>query len=491
MSLFKQCYRAQFCIAMLVGIVAFAGTTVAFADMQLSSQDISHAIQAQLTLDPGVKSQRVDVETNNGIVTLTGTVNNILARDRAAEIAESVKGVRSVINAIQVKPISRTDREIGSEVEVALLTNPATESWKIESAVEDGVVTLRGEVDSWREKQLAELIAKQVKGIREVRNNLTLAPSPDRSDAEIENEVKAAMRWDVRVDDELVDVDVTNGEVELTGTVGRAAEKTRAIFDAWIRGVHDVDADELSVESWARDPRFRKTKYNFVSDSKIEQAIRDTLKRDPRIGEYEPDLTVEDGVVTLNGTVTTEMAKRAAGQDIRNVVGVFRVKNYLRVRPDHPLQDKEVTDRIETRLLVDPYLESYEIDVATFNGMVRLTGEVDTEFERRRAGDMAALVQGVVDVDNRLVVSSVPADLSTKSDWEITQDIEDELYWSPFVNRSDVHIEVENGVATLTGTVDTWAERIAAQRNAREGGAVSVKNNIQVVNGPEYYKPQS
>lgn len=127
----------------------------------------------------------------------------------------------------------------------------------------------------------------------------------------------------------------------------------------------------------------------------------------------------------------------------------------------------------------------------SFNGEVKLTGSVENEYERRRAEDAASEVDGVVNVDNRIVVSHASIAAVQKSDWEITQDIEDELYWSPFVNRSDVHVEVDDGVATLTGTVNTWAERIAAQKNAREGGAVSVENDLRVVNGPDYYQPES
>ena len=75
-----------------------------------------------------------------------------------------------------------------------------------------------------------------------------------------------------------------------------------------------------------------------------------------------------------------------------------------------------------------------------------------------------------------------------KSDWEIEQNIEDEFFWSPFVDGDDITVQVEDGVAHLTGTVDTWSEYEAARENALEGGAVIVDNDLLILYGPEYYK---
>ena len=59
-------------------------------------------------------------------------------------------------------------------------------------------------------------------------------------------------------------------------------------------------------------------------------------------------------------------------------------------------------------------------------------------------------------------------------------DIESELFWSPFLDRDDITVAVTNGVATLTGTADSWFEFGEATKNAYEGGASLVYNNITV-----------
>ncbi len=137
------------------------------------------------------------------------------------------------------------------------------------------------------------------------------------------------------------------------------------------------------------------------------------------------------------------------------------------------------------------------------NGVVNLYGNVDSYFEKVQADDVAAAVRGVVAVNNRLTVEVDYEPLvsdpyvddwyaydygwyrytpgySVKSDAEILDDVEDELWWSPFVDEDDVTVTVDNGVVTLEGTVDSWAERSAARDNAYEGGAMWVDNELKV-----------
>ena len=69
---------------------------------------------------------------------------------------------------------------------------------------------------------------------------------------------------------------------------------------------------------------------------------------------------------------------------------------------------------------------------------------------------------------------------TAKSDPEIAEAIRNELWWSPFVDADGITIVVEDGIATLTGTADSWAERQSATENAYEAGAVWVDNDLGV-----------
>ncbi|MEJ2661995.1 MAG: BON domain-containing protein, partial [Desulfobacteraceae bacterium] len=225
---------------------------------RLTDDTISDAVEDELQLDDAVRSNLIDITVSEGIVTLTGSVDNLLAKERAGRIAEEVKGVRAVVNTIRVlPPILRSDKAIQKDVSDALLMDPATDNYEVSVAVKDNVVTLAGSVDSWQEKQLCKTVAMGVKGVKGIDNNIEFHYSAGRPDSEIQKEIEQALRWDVLVDDALVHVTVNDGIVELSGTVGSLAEKRRAISNAYLTGVNDVDAKRLEVHYWARDPNLR------------------------------------------------------------------------------------------------------------------------------------------------------------------------------------------------------------------------------------------
>jgi HSP20 family molecular chaperone IbpA len=84
-------------------------------------------------------------------------------------------------------------------------------------------------------------------------------------------------------------------------------------------------------------------------------------------------------------------------------------------------------------------------------------------------------------------VTEYPNTWNWKSDKEISENVKDQLFWSPFVDEDQVNVSVLNGVVTLTGNVETLSERLAAEENAYEGGAKKVKNNLTV--NYRYYGP--
>lgn len=97
-----------------------------------------------------------------------------------------------------------------------------------------------------------------------------------------------------------------------------------------------------------------------------------------------------------------------------------------------------------------------------------------------QAEEVAAGVHGVVDIANNL---DVDYEFTEKTDQEIKEDIESQLWWSPFVDSDDISVEVRAGVATLMGSVEDWDELQAAKDNAREGGATSVISKLTIENG--------
>jgi osmotically-inducible protein OsmY len=468
--------------------------------------EITNAVDDELMQDPATPDNFIDVSTTDGIVTLTGSVPNILAKERAEEVAATVKGVRGVVNRLDVNAPRRSDTEIKEDVQNALMWDPATASWKLSVSVDNGVVTLNGTVDSWQETQLAKRVAESVVGVKGVNNDLFINYKIKRGDSEIKTEINDVLRWDAFVDNALIDVSVNKGKVSLTGDVGSFAEKIAAGRDAWVTGVSNVRND-LNVKWWARDARHREDKYVYRTDKEIDGAVRDAMLYDPRVASFDVKVQSDDGYVTLRGVVDNLMAKRSATQDARGVVGVWAVKNNIKVRPISA-NDKTIERNVESALGRDPYVDRYQFTVTVDNGDVSLYGAVDTNFEKAEADNVTARQAGVQVVNNFLTVNkqniamynpyagdwyfydydwyTTPRRVATKSDQEIKADIQNELFWSPYLDRGRVNVDVEKGVAHLTGTVQTLAEKQAATQKALEGGAVAVENSLIVERGPEF-----
>jgi osmotically-inducible protein OsmY len=216
---------------------------------------------------------------------------------------------------------------------------------------------------------------------------------------------------------------------------------------------------------------------------------------------------VADGIVSLSGTVESLRAKRAAEASARTTVGVRSVDNYIKVRPKVQRQDEAIEKEIRGAFQRDPFVDLYEVGVSVYNGVAYLTGSVDSRYEKRQADDLAAGVNGVTRVTNALSIEGFDRPFAydpyvdgadyydygwivydgsylSKSDRQIRDDIDNQLFWSPFVDANQVQVDVEGGIATLTGTVDSWSERESAEENAYEGGALWVKNRL-TVEGPE------
>jgi len=503
-------WRPFLALVLLAGLgLSFSPVTIAAPAQKpaLSDTEIANAVADQLFLDAAVIGYTIKTTVENGIVTLTGRANNLLARERAVRIAETVRGVKAVIDRIEVRHSDITDEAIADQINSALIYNPRTESYEVDVAVDQGRVTLTGTVQSWQEKQFAERIAKSVKSVKSVDNQITINYAAPRADGEILQDVEGALGWDRYIDDGLIDVTVQDGVVTLEGTVGSAAELQRARTKAWVNGVQAVDASALEVAYWARDDKLRKDKYTPKTDSEVKTAIKDALSIDPRVLAENVNVDVLEGIVTLRGTVDNLASSRAAAQVARDTVGVWRVRNRLRVGLVEPVSDADIYSRVRNALINDPFVELYEIEVTVNEGRVTLDGLVDTTFEKAQAEDVVARLSGVVTVNNNLnAVNARPLPYqpyvdernnydygrydfltsTTVDDWAIRQDIEEELWWSPFVDSDKINVAVEEGVATLTGTVDTWSDRYTATENALEGGAVRVINKLDVVHGPEF-----
>jgi osmotically-inducible protein OsmY len=454
-----------------------AQTTGVAQNPSIEDSDIYMAVESALFSDPQIPENVIDVEVKDGIVMLEGTVSNLLAKERTTQVVETFKGVRGIVNALQVISVIPSDEQLKQNIIYALAQDPATDAYEIQVNVRYGVVTLSGTVESWQEKELSEKVVKGVTGVRDVLNELEWEPVTHRPDKEIQADVVGRLEADPWITHDSINVQVQNGKVVLSGSIGSLNEKRRARVDAWVAGAKEVEAKDLEVKWWVQSKLKRTSGFESRSDEDIRRAIKDALFYDPRVDSSKLGIAVDGGSVTLTGIVGNLQTKKAAEENTRHTIGVWHVRNLIKVRPQESLTNKEVAENVKTMLKLDPFLGAKTIDVSVRNGRVSLTGTVDYDYEKYRAGDIASRAKGVVNVTNYLHVSSV---WTWRSDIEIQNDIRTELWWSPFVDSEEVKVDVEQGTATLTGVVDSWAERTIAEENAYEGGAKDVVNKLNL-----------
>jgi len=498
-------------------ILALPQLHAAPAEKQITDSGITTAVENGLKHEKGVSSDDLDVSTTQGIVTLSGTVDNVFVQARAAKIAENIRGVRGVIDRITVTPVSRPDEDIRKDILMALRLDPATDSYQVAVSVHDAAATLTGSVGTYGEKLLAARVAEGVKGVKRVQNDVTINYSAKRTDAEIAGDITTALQWDIWINGEHVTPVVKDGNVTLTGTCGGAISKSRAFDDAWVYGVTSVDDSAVKIEPRASNGARQEREFPFRSDSDIKKAVQAALHLDPRVSSFSPDVTVDDGGVILGGNVGSLKAKTSAEQDANNIVGVWRVDNLLNVRPKARPTDAEIGKQLKAALAWDPFVDSDTITVAVSNRIATLSGTVDSSLQKAEVQDVASRTKGVVSVRNQLKTEPAftiyydddspyydysfapyyssyygwPNDYDYGlyeprlylSDDQIKKNIKNGFFWSPFVDSDDIKVTVDKGVATLTGTVGTRIGLGEAGRVAYQGGATKVVNQVKITHG--------
>lgn len=211
------------------------------------------------------------------------------------------------------------------------------------------------------------------------------------------------------------------------------------------------------------------------------QDVIDQLVWDDSVNANDIFVNVENGSVQLKGKVPNISAKFAAARDAYMVAGVKSVDNQLEVefpaRETVP-SDAEITSNIRNMLLWSDNVISTDISVETENGIVTLSGSVNSYWEKSEAEDIAASALGVVDVINLLTVNLT----GTFIDADIETDIENAFRRSILIDETKVDVKVVNGVATLTGTVESYnAKRVALDIAAYTAGVTDVIDELVVV----------
>ncbi|MFM1822322.1 MAG: hypothetical protein RI967_588 [Planctomycetota bacterium] len=215
-----------------------------------------------------------------------------------------------------------------------------------------------------------------------------------KSDSQIKQDVLNELKWDTRVDETDIGVQVRDGVVTLVGSVPVYAKKLAARDAAHrVHGVLDV-VDEMQV---------RVPGIGARSDTEISHAVRLALEWDAFVPDERITSTVSMGIVTLEGSVDTWAQRADAERAVRGLSGVRGVINQLSVRAKQ-IDATRIKNDIEEALERQAEREARRISVTVKEGTVTLTGRIRSWAERNAVDRVAGFAPGVQRVDDRLIV---------------------------------------------------------------------------------------
>ncbi len=211
-------------------------------------------------------------------------------------------------------------------------------------------------------------------------------------------------------------------------------------------------------------------------DKNLKQAVLDELRWEPSVDGAHIGVTAKAGVVTLMGHVDSFSEKYAAEKATRRVKGVKAVAEELDVRLPFGVKhgDEEIASAAINRMQWDSSVPRDAVKVKVENGWITLTGEVDWHYQQTAAADDVRGLWGVVGVSNQIAIKPKPNTAKIKDDILVALD-------RSWFNPATINVAASGGKVILTGTVDSWCERVESSSTAWAApGTTSVQNEIAV-----------
>jgi osmotically-inducible protein OsmY len=218
-----------------------------------------------------------------------------------------------------------------------------------------------------------------------------------RTDEQIKTSIVDRLASDSRIDASSVKVVVNHGEVTLSGTVLTYFDKVNAKDITWyVSGVTKVKND-LDVSLPSTLP--------IHSDIQIRESVENLLRWNAQIDHEKISVKVEDGQVTLEGSLSTYWQTRLAEEEASRVSGVVNIVNKLVVVPTEKISDEIIGERLMDRIEQSSPMRVDDIGVRVRDGEVTLSGTLPSYSDWTSIYNTAVNTRGVTDVKDQLMIS--------------------------------------------------------------------------------------
>jgi osmotically-inducible protein OsmY len=199
-----------------------------------TDKQLQKDVMAELSWESSINAAHIGVEVEQGVVTLSGYVDNLAQKWAAERVVKRVGGVRAVAFDLAVR-LAGADRRTDTDVALAVvnvLDGASTiPKGAIQVTAEDGVVTLRGEVIWDHQRQTAESLVRGLHGVANVINMVSIKPKVSLT--AVRSEIEAALKRRAHLDAQDIHITVEGDAITLSGKVHHWIEKNLAIHSAW------------------------------------------------------------------------------------------------------------------------------------------------------------------------------------------------------------------------------------------------------------------
>lgn len=213
------------------------------------NEELQKDVQDAIKWEPLLHAAEIGVIAQDGVITLTGVVDTYAKKSEAENAAKNVAGVKAVVEKIEIQfgsLVSKSGNEIAIDILNSFKWNWEIPNEKVKVKVEDGWVTLEGEVQWNFQKEAAKNAVKNITGVKGVTNVITIKAETNNDVEKKDIELALLRNWAIK--DKDIEVNVSGSKVTLKGIVHSLYQKDQAGRIAWnAPGVLTLD-NELVIE---------------------------------------------------------------------------------------------------------------------------------------------------------------------------------------------------------------------------------------------------